>query len=187
MFYMIRNVRGVVRSLEPGGVVVDVAGWGVFVHLAATNNIPVGSEITLATHLVVRQDGPELYGFVDSADRAFFELLLSVPGLGPKTALSHLRRAPREQLEKAIATRDLAYLTRIVGLGKKSAEKLVVELSEKITPREGLRSGTDADVFDMLVALGYTEREARQALGTIPDEVDGREARLKAALSATLR
>ncbi|HQU07716.1 MAG TPA: Holliday junction branch migration protein RuvA [Candidatus Paceibacterota bacterium] len=184
---MIRSIRGTVRSLEPGGVVVDVAGWGVFVHLAAVEPLPIGSEVTLSTHLVLRQDGPELYGFLDSADRAFFEQLLVVPGLGPKTALSLLRRASREQLERAIAARDLAYLTRVVGLGKKSAEKLVVELAEKITPQEGVREGDDADVFDMLVALGYTDREARQALGAVPEEVVGREARLKAALSATLR
>ncbi len=180
---MIRTIHGVVQSLEPEGVIIDVAGWGVFVHLAVTESLSVGSTVTLATHLVMRQDGPELYGFVDFDDRTFFELLLSVHGLGPKTALSHLRRAPREQLEKAIAGRDLAYLTHVVGLGKKSAEKLVVELSEKVTPREGIRDDTDADVFDMLVALGYTEREARKALGTISGDIVGREARLKSALS----
>ncbi len=184
---MIRSISGTIQALEPGGVVVNVSGWGVFVHLATTEPLPVGETITLATSLIVRQDGPELYGFVDPADRAFFELSLSVPGMGPKTALSLLRRATRLQLENAIATRDSAYLTRVVGLGKKMAEKIVVELAEKITPPGQTHPGEDADVFDMLVALGYTEREARQALAAIPREISGREERLKAALSAALR
>lgn len=184
---MIRAIRGTVLSLEPGGVVLDVSGWGVFVRLATAEPLPIGSEITLATHLAMKKDGPELYGFVDPHDRAFFELVLLVPGLGPKTALSLLRRAAREQLESAIAARDVTYLTRVVGLGKKSAEKIVVELADKITPHKGVRDDADADVFDMLTALGYTDREARQALGAIPADVSGRDERLRAALSATLR
>ncbi|HEX8946631.1 MAG TPA: Holliday junction branch migration protein RuvA [Candidatus Paceibacterota bacterium] len=184
---MIRTIRGKVLSLEPGGVVVDVSGWGLFVHLASVEPLPVESEITLATHLAIKQDGPELYGFVDPSDRAFFELALTVPGMGPKTALSLLRRASRTQLETAIAARDVTYLTRVIGLGKKSAEKLVVELAEKVSAPGGAHDDADADVFDTLVALGYTEREARQALGVIPAELAGRDARLKAALSANLR
>ena len=94
----------------------------------------MGSEATLATHLALKQDGLELYGFADSADRDFFELILTVSGVGPKTALSVLRKAPREALEGAIGKRDLAYLTKVVGLGKKSAEKMLVELADKIGP-----------------------------------------------------
>jgi len=184
---MIRNIRGIVSSFEPGGVVIDVAGWGVFVHMATTEPLPIGSDVTIATHLTMRKDGPEIYGFFDPADRAFFELLLIVPGLGPKTALSLLHRASREQLSQAIATRDIAYLTRVVGLGKKSAEKLMVELSEKVTSDPDAKKGDDADLFEMLIALGYTDREARKALDTIPSEISGLDARLKAALSATLR
>lgn len=184
---MIRSISGTVLSLEPGGVVVNVSGWGVYIHLAIVEPLPVGSEITLATHMAMKKDGPELYGFIDSDDRAFFELTLKVPGLGPKTALSILRRAPRQQLESAIASRDTTYLTRVIGLGKKLSEKIVIELADKITPSNEKRDDADADVFDMLTALGYTDREARQALGSIPAEVSGRDARLKAALSATLR
>ncbi len=184
---MIRSISGTVLSLEPGGVVVNVSGWGVYVHLAIIEPLPVGSEITLTTHLAIKKDGPELYGFIDPDDRAFFELALKVPGLGPKTALSILRRAPRQQLESAIASRDSTYLTRVVGLGKKLSEKIVIELADKIIPSGESRDDADADVFDMLTALGYTDREARQALGGIPAEVSGRDARLRAALSATLR
>ena len=124
----------------------------------------------------------EVAGFGMLADRDFFELILSVSGVGPKTALSVLRKAPREALEGAVGMRDLAYLTKVVGLGKKSAEKMLVELADKVGPRS--HSHEDGEVFDTLVALGYTEREARKALQAIPEKITGKDARLKAALSS---
>ncbi len=180
---MIRQVRGIVVGAEAAGIVVDVAGWGTLVNVASPETYAEGMEITLKTYLAVKQDGMELYGFPDEAERAFFELLLGVPGVGPKTALSILRKAPHEALQGAIGKRDLDYLTRVIGLGKKAAEKLMVELSEKV----GTGTAPDADdseVFDTLVALGYTEREARTTLGKIPTSIVGKDARLKAALSA---
>ncbi|MES2225471.1 MAG: Holliday junction branch migration protein RuvA [Patescibacteria group bacterium] len=180
---MIRQIRGTVLSNEPGGTIVDVGGWGVFVYMG-TSDMPVpGSQVSLLTYLAVTQNGIDLYGFTDPLDRRFFEQLLTVSGVGPKTALSILNRAPREALEGAIAKRDISYLTRVVGLGKKAAEKLAVELSEKMELGNAPHDGADAEVFDTLVALGYTEREARKALAGIPLHVSGRDARLKAALS----
>jgi holliday junction DNA helicase RuvA len=180
---MIREIRGSVLSVEPSGIVVDVAGFGVLAHVPSPNAFTVGDTVALKTHLAFKQDGAELYGFADPADLRFFELSLSVSGVGPKTALSLLRRAPREALEKAIGARDVAYLTRVVGLGKKAAEKLVVEISEKLSATESPAQGEDAEVFDTLVALGYTEREARHALNGVAASIIGKEARLKAALS----
>jgi len=180
---MIRQITGTVVSVEPAGAVVDVAGWGVFVHMAFSETLTPGTTATILTHMAVKQDGIELYGFTDAADQRFFGQLLTVSGVGPKTALSILSRASRESLETAISARDISYLTRVVGLGKKAAEKLAVELSEKIETTGTREDGVDAEVFDTLVALGYTEREARKALGTIPMHVMGRDARLKAALS----
>ena len=179
---MIRQIRGKVLAVGLTSTVIEVAGFGIEVHMSAPQTILVGKETSLATHLVVRQDGMELYGFITPDDRDFFELILSVSGVGPKTALSILRRAPREALEGAIGKRDLAYLTKVVGLGKKSAEKMLVELAEKVGPRS--HDSADNEVFDTLVALGYTEREARRALQSIPDSAIGKEVRLKAALSA---
>jgi holliday junction DNA helicase RuvA len=184
---MIREIRGKVLAMEPSGAVIDVGGWGVFTHLATADLLTVGQEISLKTYLAVKQDGVDLYGFMSEDDRRFFELLLTVSGVGPKTALSILARATRETLEGAIATRDIEYLTRVVGLGKKAAEKLAVELSEKVTVTNERHDGDDAEVFDTLVALGYTDREARKALARIPLHVTGRDARLKAALSSELR
>lgn len=180
---MIRQVTGTVLSIEPTGCVVEVSGWGVFVYLPNATEVAVGTVVTLLTHMNVKQDGIDLYGFVDVADRTFFEQLLTVSGVGPKTALSILTRAPREALQNAIAGRDISYLTRVAGLGKKAAEKLAIELSEKIIPTADTQGATDSEVIDTLIALGYTEREARTALARVPLHVSGRDARLKAALS----
>ncbi len=179
---MIRRIRGKVLHVGLVSAVVEVAGFGIEVRMSAPQTLIVGSEASLATYLALRQDGLELYGFSDDADRDFFELILSVSGIGPKTALSVLRKAPRETLEGAIGMRDLNYLTKVVGLGKKGAEKMLVELADKIGPHSHSRE--DGEVFDTLVALGYTEREARKALQNIPENTVGKDARLKAALSA---
>src|SRR6185436_8125621 len=178
---MIRQIRGKVLEVGLVSAVIEVAGFGIEVRMSAPRSLTEGGEARLATHLAVKQDGMELYGFTDVADRDFFEKLLSVSGVGPKTALSLLRRAPREALEGAIAKRDLVYLTKVVGLGKKSAEKLLVELADKVGPRS--HDNADNEVFDTLVALGYTEREARKALQAVPENITGKDARLKAALS----
>lgn len=178
---MIRQVRGTVLSTTITSAVIDVHGFGIEVRTSAPEALPIGSEATLATYLAVKQDGLELYGFPSDGDRDFFELILSVSGIGPKTALSVLRRAPREALEGAIGSRDLNYLTKVVGLGKKSAEKMLVELADKVGPRT--HSDQDGEVFDTLIALGYTEREARKAVQTIPESITGKDARLRAALS----
>lgn len=179
---MIREIRGTVLGTEDGGVVIDVSGFGIFLYLAAGTDLVPGATLSLKTYMAFRQDGVDLYGFRSEDERRFFELLVSVPGVGPKTALSILRKAPQDALEGAIGARDLEYLTRVIGLGKKAAEKLMVELSEKV---RGSRTpdADDAEVFDTLVALGYTEREARAALSKVSTDVSGKDARLKAALS----
>src|SRR3989338_5271625 len=179
---MIRQIRGKVLHVGLVSAVVEVAGFGIEVRMSTPQTLKVGVEAHLATHLALKQDGLELYGFPDAAERDFFELILSVPGVGPKTALSVLRRASREALEGAIGMRDLEYLTKVVGIGKKSAEKMLVELADKVGPHSHSRE--DGEVFDTLVALGYTEREARKALQAIPDGVVGKDMRLKAALSS---
>lgn len=183
---MIRQVRGTVQSVEPSGAVIELSGWGVFVSMASPEALVPGKEAVLHTYLAVKQDGLELYGFPDAADLSFFEKLLGVPGVGPKTALAILRKAPRESLMGAIGTRDLEYLTRVAGIGKKSAEKILVELSEKVGG-SGTHDDGDSEVFDTLVALGYTEREARKSVANIPKEITGKDARLKAALTAASR
>jgi Holliday junction DNA helicase RuvA len=181
---MIRQLTGTIIEREPSGCVIDVSGIGMFVHLPNAMEVTPGERTTILTYMFLKQDGIELYGFTTPADRTFFELLLTVSGIGPKTALSILTRAPRESLENAIAIRDISYLTRVAGLGKKAAEKIAVELSEKIIPSGETQGMTDSEVLDTLIALGYTEREARAALARVPLHIEGRDARLKAALSS---
>ena len=181
---MIRQITGTVLSTAPGSVVIEVAGLGLSVLVPTSENFSTGVKTTLHTHLALRQDGMELFGFPAKEDLHFFERTLGVPGVGPKTALSFLRRASRESLENAIAARDTTYLTRVVGLGKKAAEKLILELAEKMATSASAHGDDDAEIFDTLVALGYTEREARKALAEVPRETTGRDARLKAALGA---
>lgn len=177
---MIREIHGTVLSAHNASVVVDVNGFGIEIRTDASASYAVGEHARFATYLAVKQDGLELYGFQDDADRDFFELMISVSGIGPKTALSILNRASRVSLEGAIAKHDLSYLTKVVGLGKKSAEKILLELGEKIGAHS--HDEADSEVFDTLVALGYTEREARSALQNVPEQITGKEARLKAAL-----
>ena len=181
---MIRQVHGTVLSKDLLGVVVDLSGWGVYLHMAEPEQVLVGTEVTLLTHLAINQNGMELFAFNEEADLVFFKHLLNVPGVGPKTALGILRKAPRAALIGAISKRDLDYLTKIAGLGKKAAEKILVELSEKVGSEEAHDDG-DAEVFETLVALGYTEREARISVANIPKEILGKQARLKSALSHT--
>jgi Holliday junction DNA helicase RuvA len=182
---MIRQLRGKVLAEEPLGVVVEAAGLGILVAMPAAGRPALGSEAALATHLAVSQNGLELYGFAERADRDFFELLMEAPGVGPKTALAILGKAPRQLLAGAIARKDVDYLVRVAGLGKKSAEKLAVMLAEKMPHESGATgAAADSELFDALVALGYTEREARAALARVPAAISGKEARLKAALSA---
>ncbi|MES2994474.1 MAG: Holliday junction branch migration protein RuvA [Patescibacteria group bacterium] len=183
---MIREIKGMVLSIEAAGAVIDVSGWGVFVFLANPLLLTEGTEVRLKTHLGIKQDGIDLYGFPTEEDRHFFELLVTVPGVGPKTAMGILRKAPREALEGAIGSRDITYLTRVIGLSKKAAEKFAIELSEKIGAK-AVHGDDDAEVFDTLVALGYTEREARKTLSSLPASVTGKDARLKAALTSASR
>lgn len=180
---MIRQLRGTVVETEENGIILDVSGWGVLVNVVDSMAYNLDQQLTIQTYLAVKQDGFDVYGFANAAERRFFELLLGVSGVGPKTALSIMRKAPRTALEGAISSRDLDYLTRVVGLGKKVAEKLLVELSEKVSTGDAPDT-EDGEVFDTLVALGYTDREARTALGKIPASIVGKDARLKAALSA---
>lgn len=180
---MIRRIEGKVLELESDGALVDVGGWGVFVSCPVPETLSIGDTVIFHTYLAVKQDGVELYGFTSILDLKFFTLTLSVPGVGPKTALSFLRRSSREALQGAIAKRDVTYLTKVAGLGKKTAEKMFVELSDKMQSDSIVHDDEDTEIFDTLVALGYTEREARKTLTSIPKTILGKDARLRAALS----
>ena len=134
----------------------------------------------------MREDALELYGFLRSAEVELFEMIINIPGIGPRSAMGILNMAPLETLKKAIAAGDTTYLTRVSGIGRKIAEKVVLELKEKmaggITTLDAGELGEEADALDALVALGYTTSEARNALAAVASGVIGARDRVREAL-----
>ena len=186
---MISSLEGTIEFKGEKFTIVNVAGVGYKVFLGADtlNKIPEkGGKIKLWTHQYVREDAEELYGFLNFAELQFFEMLIAVSGIGPKGALSILGMAPLDTLKKAIAAGDTSYLTRVSGIGRKTAEKVVLELREKMAGK-GVRGEApelkeEADALDALMALGYSPKEAREALFKVPAEIIGAVRRVKEAL-----
>ena len=183
---MIRTISGTITHTSNKSIIIDVHGFGIEVFVPEHDNTTLseGSETTLFTHLVVREGAIDLYGFKDQKTLELFELLLTVSGVGPRSALGVVNLAPVETLAGAIGARDISYLTRVAGVGKKMAEKIILELREKVgaSGTHAMR-GDDAELFDTLLALGYKEREAKQVIQNIPNTITEKEDRLKAALA----
>jgi holliday junction DNA helicase RuvA len=173
---MIDIVQGHVAKHEKDYVVVMVGGIGLRVSVprSVLQDIRgVGDAIMLFTHFIVREDGMALFGFASEEERTVFETLLTVSGVGPKMALSILSTLSTDHLRNAIAREEPQLLTRVPGVGKKTAEKIVFELKGKLESAGGLAalggvSDTDAEVIDALTALGYSIVEAQQAIQSIP-------------------
>ena len=147
----------------------------------------LGSPITLWTHLAVRENSHDLFGFKEHEELLTFELLITISGIGPKTALGILNVASPATLRQAVASSDITYLTRVSGIGKKNAEKIVLELKNKLKTKEddmSLDARSEGDALEALVSLGYSERDAREALKKVPKEVSGASERVKQALRA---
>src|SRR3990167_4219523 len=187
---MISSLSGTVRNKNLNAIVVDVSGVGYKVLVTtetALRAVP-NSPIFLWTHLVVRETSLELFGFLDTETMDTFELLITISGIGPKSALSILNVATPSMLRQAVASGDTTYLTRVSGIGKKNAEKIVLELKDKlkITKEDASTSSAqvraEGDALEALVSLGYHERDAREALKRVPKETEGASERVKAAL-----
>lgn len=186
---MIYSLNGKISAKKEGFVVLDVAGVGhkVFVAPRIWERLPSVSEpAQLYCYLHVRENALELYGFLREGELMFFEKLISVSGVGPRSALAVMAVAPAEQLAAAINEGKADLLTRAPGVGRKTAERLIVELRGKLPV---LRSAAtvqlmeaDADVEEALVGLGYSRAEARKAIGQINPKAKGIEQRLKEAL-----
>ena len=187
---MIACLSGTVRHKGLNALVVDVSGVGykVLVTTETALEVAPSSPIFLWTHLVVRETSLELFGFLDKETLDTFELLITISGIGPKSALSILNVATPSMLRQAVASGDTTYLTRVSGIGKKNAEKIVLELKDKlkITKEDASTSSAqvraEGDALEALVSLGYNERDAREALKRVPKETEGASERVKAAL-----
>jgi holliday junction DNA helicase RuvA len=173
---MIARLRGrpVARTAE--GLVLDVGGVGYLVHATPSAARQEGDEITVHTYLHVREDALQLYGFADASERELFTALLGVSGVGPKVALAVVSGSPAAELRRAIVLGDAARFQVIPGIGKKTAERIVLELKDKLGDDDvvpiGAATGTPAHIVarDALVELGYSVGEAEQALaGVDPD------------------
>ena len=187
---MIRMLRGAILGKDDRSLVLDVGGVGyrIFCGGALLMETALGENLLLFTHLVVRDDALDLYGFAHEQELLFFELLLTVPGIGPKGALGIIGLAPLSSLTAAIAREDVGYLTKVSGIGKKTAEKIVLELKNKLStlpdesPEGGQKSSVDADVLSAMQSLGYSEREAREVIQGLPRDLVTLEERITFAL-----
>ena len=194
---MISSVRGVVLSAGLDSVVIDVGGVGLLLHTTAATaaSLRRGVEAVLSTTLVVREESLTLYGFADEDERAVFNLVQTVSGVGPRLALSMLAIHTPDGLRRAVSGGDLAALTKVPGIGKKGAERIVLELRDKIgMPSDPLSSATArtaaaewaGQVRDALVGLGWSLRQAEDTVEAIrPEAGDGSD--VSALLRAALR
>ncbi|MEK7493729.1 MAG: Holliday junction branch migration protein RuvA [Patescibacteria group bacterium] len=188
---MIAYLEGTVLTKNEKSVIILVNGTGykVFFPVGDLNTIPLaGDTVKAFTHLQVKEDALELYGFLDHSALELFELLITISGIGPKVALAILSMESPNMLAGAIAREDVKFLTKVSGVGLKSAQKIVLELHEKIAKVSfaihDAGASADVDAIDALVALGWSARDARDALKNIPKEIERTDLRIKEALKA---
>ncbi|MGH8860456.1 MAG: Holliday junction branch migration protein RuvA [Jatrophihabitantaceae bacterium] len=180
---MIASVRGTVAALGPDGAVVEVGGVGLSVSCSPGTlaRLRVGESARLATSLVVREDSLTLYGFADDDERALFELLQTANGVGPKLAQTMLAVHPPRELRRAIATSDYGSLTAVPGIGRKGAERIVIELRDRIGSIDGDADSVPVGVTPVspwraqlahaLAGLGFTGKEAGDAIDVVATDV----------------
>jgi Holliday junction DNA helicase RuvA len=188
---MISSLRGTIVGTIRADVVVEVDGVGYRVSVTADTltSLVEGQEVFFWTHEAVRENADDLYGFLTKDDLVWFELLLSVSGVGPKSALAILNAVDTKSLAGAIGRNDAKALYGAFGVGKKTAEKVVLELREKVGSVEGpsSSSGAQSDVVDALVGLGYSAKEARDAVRALPHSLATTEERIREAIKIASR
>ncbi len=167
---MIEHVRGVLQYKSPAFIVIETGGIGykISVPLSSYGLLPrEGDELKINTYLHCREDGLSLYGFLNQEEKDFFLLLISISKIGPKSALRMLSSISPSEFKKAIKREDLTTLTDIPGIGKKTAQRLILELKERVAEEEIIEGGDEElvkDALSALFSLGYTRNEARRAI-----------------------
>ncbi|MBI4085719.1 MAG: Holliday junction branch migration protein RuvA [Candidatus Liptonbacteria bacterium] len=186
---MIYSVSGKLAATGKNFAVVEVAGIGIkiFVHQRTLTSLPpIDGAVKFFTHLNVREDLLDLYGFLSREESDFFQLLTSVSGVGPKSALAILDVAPMKELTAAIKEGRPDLMTRASGIGSKTGERIILELRNKVKAEQSEESvkkmESDADIVETLAGLGYRRDEVKIALQKVDDKIVSLEARLKAAL-----
>lgn len=186
---MIAYLKGEILYSTDKFIIINTGniGYKVSVTEDVISHYKEGDEISLFIYTAVRENSIDLFGFPNTETLSFFELLLDVSGIGPRSALGIIALAPIETIKRAVATGDVAYLNKVSGIGKKTAEKIIIELRDKlknykdssdtpITLRE------EGDILEALKSLGFSQNEARDALNKIPNTLIGTNARIKEAL-----
>ena len=176
---MIGKLTGTLADKNPPQVLVDCHGVGyeVDVPMSTFYNLPaVGEKVSLLTHFVVREDAQVLYGFGSPGERQAFRLLIRISGVGPRTALSVLSGMSVADIAQAVTLQDAGRLVKVPGIGKKTAERLLLELKGKFgadlgVPHTGAASDDQADIMQALIALGYSDKEAAASVKALPKDV----------------
>jgi holliday junction DNA helicase RuvA len=184
---MIAKLKGTIEFLRDNYAVVDVGGVGykVFVTLHTFGKIAGKSEIETYTHTYVREDTLALYGFLTLEELEMFELLITISGIGPKAAMGILSIADPKTVQTAVLNEDPSILTKVSGVGKKTAERVILELKNKfsdLSVHEKAQVSMDSDALEALVAMGYSVSEARETLKLVPADITDIGERVKAAL-----
>jgi len=181
---MIGRLAGILLEKNPPEIVVDAGGVGyeVSVPMSTFYDLPpAGDKVSLWTHLVVREDAQLLYGFLTPRERASFRELIRIAGVGPRTALSVLSGMTTGELVEAVALQESARLVKVPGIGKKTAERLLLELKGRLAPELAVARGDRAappsgtDILRALIALGYSDKEASLVVGRLPADIGVRD------------
>jgi Holliday junction DNA helicase RuvA len=184
---MIAKLNGKIEYAKDNYVVVDVSGVGYQAHVSdfCFGKIAGKKDVSIFVHTYVREDTLALYGFLELSEKEMFELLISISGIGPKAALAILSIAEPKTIKAAILNEDSSILTRVSGVGKKTAERVIRELQGKV---DGLEAGegeeliADSEATEALMSMGYSATEAREALKTVSSDVTDVSERIKEAL-----
>jgi Holliday junction DNA helicase RuvA len=187
---MIATLRGEIAQIEENALILEVGGVGLrlFVPAPLRARARVGEVLMFYTHLVVREDALTLYGFENQSERELFNILLGVDGVGPKVALSVLSTMTVDSIQRAVFADEADILSRVPGVGKKTAQKMALHLKDKLKPLDALSAvaamtDKDSEVLAALTALGYSVVEAQSAIQSLPkDAPDDTEERLRLAL-----
>jgi Holliday junction DNA helicase RuvA len=183
---MIGRIKGKIIDISLTRAIVEVGGIGYIVNSPPSHieKLKLGGEADFWTHMAVRENDISLYGFGSKEDLKMFESLLNVSGIGPKSALTILGVAGLDTLTNAIVSGNTSILTKIAGVGRKTADKIVLELSGKVATSKNMSAAMkdDLDVFEALKALGYREHQIQEAIKEIPKDVEGANEKIKQAL-----
>jgi holliday junction DNA helicase RuvA len=188
MLYMIGSLKGTIQHKSTNYIILETNGVGykVFVTPTLMFGLKTGQSLNLVTLTYVREDQLTLYGFENLAELEFFEMLLTVSGVGPKSAVGIMSLASLDMIKSAIASGDAAVFTKVSGIGRKTAERVIIELKDKLKAQVDAApvAREHSDAMDALLALGYSPQEARDALKAVPIGVKDLQEKVKFALKA---